>query len=441
MRKSDVIRGNTGDKVSEVINSSYRKLSTEEARVFRLLGLHPGPDFGADATAALTGLDRFTAHQHLETLAGLNLIKTTGPERYQIEDQSRAYANDRSQAEDTAEGRHQAITRLLTWYARTAQKADLLMYPGLPVIGISVDPVDSELSLADRGQAVAWLKAEHRAFVASLWAAADYGANDLAMALAGSARMLRALPQDQWLVRFKAESLGIEIAKVAGNQTAMGFLQAVRGDTLCDLGRYDEAETEFSSVVELANQTGDQRGEWLGLLGLGQVQLEREHYLQAREYYQRALPVTQELGDARAEAVAEANLCQICIRLGQYDQALLHAERELVLRRQAKDQIGEGYALFNAASAKQGVGEHDIAIELTGQALGLYRSLEGTQRSQALVLQAAAISWEHTGNLNRASECLRQAAELLADVDDPNTNKTRQRLSILESQIAGDSRS
>src|SRR5699024_5838873 len=48
--------GRTG--VRAVFSWSYRALSTEAARVFRLLGLPTGPDIDVAAIGALTGLDR-----------------------------------------------------------------------------------------------------------------------------------------------------------------------------------------------------------------------------------------------------------------------------------------------------------------------------------------------------------------------------------------------
>ena len=47
--------GDPRTAVRAVFSWSYRHLDAETARAFRLLGLHPGPDFDAYAAAALTG--------------------------------------------------------------------------------------------------------------------------------------------------------------------------------------------------------------------------------------------------------------------------------------------------------------------------------------------------------------------------------------------------
>jgi len=48
---------------------SYRQLADGEARVFRLLGLHPGPDFDTMTAAALAELDPDAVEPVLDRLA------------------------------------------------------------------------------------------------------------------------------------------------------------------------------------------------------------------------------------------------------------------------------------------------------------------------------------------------------------------------------------
>src|SRR5262249_34869075 len=61
--------------VRPVFSWSLRPLDTGAARTFRLLGLHPGPDFELYATAALTGTPLPQARRTLEVLAHAHLIQ------------------------------------------------------------------------------------------------------------------------------------------------------------------------------------------------------------------------------------------------------------------------------------------------------------------------------------------------------------------------------
>lgn len=57
------------DAVRSVFAWSYRALSAKAAGLFRLLGLHPGPEFAVGAAAALAGIDVPQARQLLDVLS------------------------------------------------------------------------------------------------------------------------------------------------------------------------------------------------------------------------------------------------------------------------------------------------------------------------------------------------------------------------------------
>ncbi|MCA1604189.1 MAG: hypothetical protein LC775_01595, partial [Acidobacteria bacterium] len=84
-----------------VFSWSYRALSPEAARAFRLLGLHAGPDISAPAVAALTNTTPSQARRLLETLVGTHLIAETGRDRYRFHDLLRVYAADCAKADET----------------------------------------------------------------------------------------------------------------------------------------------------------------------------------------------------------------------------------------------------------------------------------------------------------------------------------------------------
>jgi hypothetical protein len=59
----------TTTDVRAVFSCSYRTLSAQAARLFRLLGIHPGPDITADAAASLAGIPVSQARPLLADLA------------------------------------------------------------------------------------------------------------------------------------------------------------------------------------------------------------------------------------------------------------------------------------------------------------------------------------------------------------------------------------
>lgn len=105
-----------------VFHTSYTLLPGSAARLFRLLGLHAGPDIDAYACAALLDDDVPAAHAALSVLAAANLVGEQPGARFGSHDLLRAFA--RSLADDTPpDDRRASVSRLLDHYLGTAVHA------------------------------------------------------------------------------------------------------------------------------------------------------------------------------------------------------------------------------------------------------------------------------------------------------------------------------
>jgi DNA-binding SARP family transcriptional activator len=80
---------------------SYQQLSTEAARIFRLLSRHPGPDITTHAAASLAGLDESAARRALRELSRAHVLTERIPGRYTCHDLLLSYAADRARAQDS----------------------------------------------------------------------------------------------------------------------------------------------------------------------------------------------------------------------------------------------------------------------------------------------------------------------------------------------------
>ena len=139
-----------------VFTWSYRALPPDAARLFRLLGLHPGPDFSDTAAAALAGVDVRTARRLLDVVAAAHMVEQTASDRFRLHDLLRAYAGDQARLEQTPHEREEALRRVLIWYLHTA----------------------------DAVQAMQWYEAERDNLVAAVRAAATSGLDRITWQLA-----------------------------------------------------------------------------------------------------------------------------------------------------------------------------------------------------------------------------------------------------------------
>src|SRR5690349_3492853 len=82
--------------------TAYRCLPPDAARLFRLLSLHPGPDFTAHPAAALAGTTVAGARRLLAELTVAGLLERVGPDRYRFHDGAGCHAAERAAADEPA---------------------------------------------------------------------------------------------------------------------------------------------------------------------------------------------------------------------------------------------------------------------------------------------------------------------------------------------------
>ncbi|WP_326798284.1 tetratricopeptide repeat protein [Streptomyces sp. NBC_01808] len=177
------ISGDREAAVRTAFDHSYAALEPAAARLFGLLGLHPGPDFTAASAAALLGCPPAEAEEPLDRLATAGLVQHTGADRFQFHDLLRLYAAERAAADPGGEA---AWRRLCDWYLATTDAATAFDFAGFTQL-----PRQRGTSARFRTgqQARAWLDAERANLVAVVGRAAAAGPYEIAWQLADQLRM------------------------------------------------------------------------------------------------------------------------------------------------------------------------------------------------------------------------------------------------------------
>jgi hypothetical protein len=159
-----------------VFSWSVRQLSPAAARMFGLLGLHPGPDISAPAAASLAGHGHAQARSLLRELTSANLLTEHAPGRYALHDLLRAYASEQAESTESESERQAASGRILDHYLHTARTADLMFETARPPVTLApARPGVTPEQPADSGQARAWFEAEHHVLLAAVALAAERG--------------------------------------------------------------------------------------------------------------------------------------------------------------------------------------------------------------------------------------------------------------------------
>ncbi|MFI7004351.1 tetratricopeptide repeat protein [Nocardia sp. NPDC050175] len=354
--------------VRAAFTASYKSLPPEQQRLFRTLGLHPGPDFEAYAIAALNGIPLAEARSELDALYTYHLIEETTPGRYRLHDLVREYARvlvAASSSDDT-----EAVRRLLDHYLHTAAAADqwLTRRPnGTSVVTGSVVPeFDNET------HALTWLRRER----ANLLACLDYAAEH------DPARMVA-------LTEVLAELLERE-------------------------GPWPSARQLHQRAAAAADQLGDRRGRANALTNLGIVERQTGNYEQADEVLQQALPLHHETGYTVREADTLANLGKVRWQTGNYPQAADLLHQALTLYRETGYLLGEANTLANLGSGRRDNGDYAQAADLLQQALTLYRET-GHLLGEANTLASLGGVRRDNGDYAQAADLIQQALTLFQE--------------------------
>lgn len=375
-RRLDAVDG--GDQftqVRSVFSWSYQRLSTQAAHLFRLLGLHRGPDITVAAAANLAGIPFGQARQLLSDLARAHMVTEHMMGRYAFHDLLSAYATEQAQTYDAETERRAAVHRLLIYDVHAAAAADALLTPHRRRTPLpdQVPPGDLP-AFPSHAEALVWLAAERGNLVAAVRQAWEYHEYDLGWRLANLLWGLFRLEKhwDDWI---GTDKMGLACAQACGDRKAEFTMLSSLGTATRELWQFDEARHYHQQALELSREIGDRRAEAQALNGLGAVWADMHQTQEARPYLIQALEIWREVGDRWGEAITICNLGEDELQDGRLDSARKHFVEALAIRREIGDRWGEATALSYLGQAYRADEQHDEAIRYLREALTIHREL------------------------------------------------------------------
>jgi len=416
-----------GTAVRAVFSWSYRHLDAAAARLFRLGGLHPGPDLDVIALAALAGTGDREAAAYADVLVRAHLWVEISTRRFGMHDLLRLYAREQAEVGEPADERDLAIRRLLLWYLNTAAAAEK-HFTGKRRDRELEQPAGGPppLRFADQSEAMQWCENERANLVAA--AALAYDRGDLAIAwqlptVLGVFFYLRKYWTD-WLATHRT---ALDAAERLGDQQAVANVATNLGNAYYDLEEFKAALTHHRRAYELRCAAGDSQGQAISLLNQGEANRGLGQHHAALAMFHQALDLFRETDDRYGEAMALSNMGNVYRELDRLTEALDHTERALAIRRGLDDRHGESFTLNSAGDIYRMLGRYDEAVQALNEARQI-RQQYRDRHNEAVSLCSLAEVMMDRGDPRAAREYWTQAIAMLRELDQERAEVVRRRM-------------
>ena len=410
-----------------VLSWSYQQLSDAAARLFRLLGLHPGPEITHPAAASLAGVPVRQVRRLLTELSGAHLLEERAPGRFSFHDLLRAYAAEQAHDIDPEPERRAATGRVLDHYLHTAHAADRLLYAYREPIAVdAADPAATVLEFADPDAALDWFGTESPVLVDAIGraTAAGFPGHTSRLTWVITAFLNYQGKWHEWATCLQAAlDACARTADVDGEAMAHRLMSIA----LLQQGLVDAAGRHAQQALDIYGRSGDKTRMARLHLDLGRLLERQGDHRAALERARLALGLSREDGDRAGEADALNWIGWYSANLGHHTDALRYCRESLQLHSEVGDHPGQADTWDTLGFANHHLGDYAEAIACYEQALAIWRRL-GDRYEVATTLLRLGDTREATGDHAAAGAVWQEAGAILDDLGHPEAVQLRARI-------------
>ncbi|MDR7277005.1 NB-ARC domain-containing protein [Catenuloplanes atrovinosus] len=309
--------------VRAIYDVLYQQLTAPVARLYRLLGHHPGPDVSAESAAALAALPPGEAEDLLQTLAEVHLIEEHGT-GYRMHSLILAHAREVATRDEPPGALADAVRRVVEHRLDDTVRADATVSnrfrAGPRYAGLTASP-----DAAERAAAMEHLSAQAANLAVTVTVAYDHGWHDLVWQLCEALWNLyfRGRDYQAWI---RTHELGVRAATESGDPVAQLRMHHQLGCAYLESGRAEPAIAALTRSLGIARSQGHGRGTASALEWLGLAELHRESYAAALAHFDEAVPLTDRDGSPRGRLLIRMHRARALAGLSRFDEAIAGLE-------------------------------------------------------------------------------------------------------------------
>ncbi|WP_229070525.1 tetratricopeptide repeat protein [Actinoplanes sp. DH11] len=406
-----------------VFSWSYGALAEPAAHLFRLLGLHPGPEVTAPAAAALAGRPAGGMTPCLRELARLHLLVEHRPGRFLMHDLVRDYAA--AIAEQDRDARERLYRHLLAEAGAAAAALQPQWLTPLPQPAVTPAPEAARRFFA----------AEHQVLTATVRQAAEQGFDGYAWRLAWCLAAWLT-PGGRWVDSAVVQRIALDAARRCGDPlgTATASRMLARAETR--LGHLDDAESHLREAYDLYRDLGDLGGQAQTLHNLAEILQMAGRSGEAVTAAGDAVALHRRAGHRDREARSLNALGWLLGLDANYAEAIACCTAALAVQRERGDRNGQGATLDSLAFTYDRLGKPARAAAAAEEAVRLFRE-SGDRYHEAETLGRLGDIRTAAGEHAAAAHAWRAAVRIFDDLDDPAAAGLRRRLGSAAPAHAG----
>lgn len=452
-------------EIARAFEVSYQTLSPDEQSAFRLLSLHPGPEFGSHTAATLLGRPLDETERLLESLLQCHVLQEPTPNRFRYHDLLGEYAHLLCTAQDSEEDREAARSRLADHYLRTADRCDRLLYPHRIRLAVP-DTIAASASVPvptpvvrvpapdTTADALSWFTSERLNLLSTEQQLRQHGARERAALLS---HVLAGFLDGEcyWTDAVRLHEAATGYWRGAGREDALCRalldLSAVHTAT----GRFAEADRTARDALGRARTVGDRDTQAEALRELGILYWHLSQNQQALAFHKESLTLCAATGDRWREARCQNNIAICLLYLGEHEDALSWfrdavagfeaaddqrmlartlnnlghlylrtgnlegarrtSEHSLRLAERTGSPSDRAILQINIAEIHLATGDAPAAVVLCDAALPVFRRM-GARKNEAITLTRLGRAYQDLSQNDRAADLIRRALTLARSI-------------------------
>jgi tetratricopeptide (TPR) repeat protein len=426
-RRLPLLGAGTDTSPEAAFDVSYEALPAAEARLYCLLGLHPGPVFGVGVAAAVAAIETDEAAELLDELAGASLVEEVAESRYRFHDLLRLHAHGKAEATPEREA---ASVRIAEWYLDAAVAADLVVIPGRWHVGPRYERARAAPpAFPTVVAALDWLEAELPNIRAVLAMADRIGLHSIAWQLCEALWGLFVFRR-HYVDWFATHETGLRAARACGEPKAEARMLIALCQAHADLHDFENVTALAGEAFAVARNAGHHLGEAaaLEMMGIAATRLHRaeegiRHFAAARALHER-------LGRVRGVAMMTRHIGEAHAAMGDHRSAVRTLTEAAELFAALPDPYNQMRSLTTLGRVHIDAGRTEAAIGVLDRALVVAERI-GAWHEEGTIRQALADVLVATGDTAAARTHLTRALRRFTELAVPEADETRRRLEAL----------